>query len=145
MLPFQTLQKNLVKLKNGGLESIIQSSVEKDKEEAIELNTQSQLFNKGIDANGKRIKPAYAKTTISIKKRKGQPTNRVTLKDTGDFYDDTDLDAGKKDFVMINFNEKFPKLIDKYGGAIMGLTEQSKAQFSVALKSTILKQIKRKI
>jgi hypothetical protein len=51
----------------------------------IELNTQDQLFKKGVDSKGLTL-GVYAPFTIEIKKSKGQPTNHITLKDTGDVY-----------------------------------------------------------
>ena len=55
---------------------------------AIILNL-AQL-ERGEDANGKIIKTIggspYRPYTISVKKSKGQPTNIVTLEDTGAFY-----------------------------------------------------------
>jgi len=55
----------------------------------IDFN-QAQLQG-GQDALGQKIVTIggspYRARTIKIKKRKGQPTSRVTLKDTGEFYD----------------------------------------------------------
>lgn len=58
------------------------------------LNTKVQLFDYGEDARGVQLAAVgggYAPSTIRIKSRKGQPTNRVTLKDTGDFYKSFDV------------------------------------------------------
>ena len=48
--------------------------------EIIDLNIEEQL-QRGIDATGQPITPGYRPLTISIKRQKGQPTNRVTLRD----------------------------------------------------------------
>ena len=56
----------------------------------IFLNTQSQLYDKGVDSTGQRLdagRNGYAPYTIMVKEAKGQPVDRVTLKDTGEFYD----------------------------------------------------------
>jgi len=62
------------------------------KAKVIQLN-QNQLYQKGIDAKGKVIKTyfahspnVYSNQTINIKREKGQKSNIVTLKDTGEFY-----------------------------------------------------------
>ena len=68
----------------------------KTKKYITDLNTKVQLFDYGEDATGMRLDVVsdiggYAPSTIRIKARKGQPTNRVTLKDTGDFYKSFDV------------------------------------------------------
>ena len=54
---------------------------------------QQQLYRRGITGDGKRIwdTQPYTQRTIENKRRKGQITTRVTLKDTGEFYDDFDV------------------------------------------------------
>ena len=45
-----------------------------------------RLFNRGVDGDNKKILPSYANRTIADKKKKGQRTSHVTLRDTGGFY-----------------------------------------------------------
>ncbi len=59
----------------------------------VDLNTQ-RLFEQGTDANDIPLRSRmaqfgafYSPRTVRIKKAKGQPTDRVTLKDTGKFYE----------------------------------------------------------
>lgn len=55
----------------------------------VDLIRWNQLY-KGIDGTGKRLDEiggGYADSTIRKKLAKGQPTDRVTLFDTGDYYD----------------------------------------------------------
>lgn len=47
--------------------------------------TEVQLFEKGQDGDQKKL-AGYARTTIRIKQRKGQPTDRTTLRDTQAFH-----------------------------------------------------------
>lgn len=66
----------------------------KTKKYITDLNTKVQLFDYGEDARGVQLAAVgggYAPSTIRIKSRKGQPTSRVTLKDTGDFYNSFDV------------------------------------------------------
>jgi len=66
----------------------------KTKKYITDLNTKVQLFDYGEDARGVQLAAVgggYAPSTIRIKARKGQPTSRVTLKDTGDFYKSFDV------------------------------------------------------
>jgi len=142
------LKGNLKKLQNGGLIDVIQIVIKKNEKKVVELNTNNQLFKQGVDSVGDRgtaIEPSYARSTISIKKKKGQPTNRVTLKDTGDFYKNTGVDFASKDFLITNHDKKYGKLIEKYGDNILGLTGDSRKLLSKGVKRELLKLIKRKL
>lgn len=95
--------------------------------EMIEAN-RAQM-DAGMKADGNEIYPPYAPLTIAIKRMKGQPTDRVTLKDTGSFY------AGK--FVIVTTDsvlsgsrdEKDKALREKYGEDIHGLGGEFKAGY----------------
>ena len=143
-LPFEVLQKKLQKLKNNTKEVLVEV-LNSNEKSIIKLNTQDQLFKKGIDSRGKVIEPAYAPSTIKRKKRKGQPSNRVTLKDTGDFYSDMDIDYGQKDFTMINYDDKYKDLRKKYGEDILGLTDESIEKLRDILRVKLFQKIKRLI
>jgi hypothetical protein len=118
--------------------------VRKFESEVIDLNTQDQLFL-GKDAANKDIAPPYRPLTIKLKRIKGQPTDRVTLKDTGDFYGGFWLQFGREEFSIENRDSLTRPLQRKYGKAIIGLTGQSLADlrdlicddFLAALKVTI--------
>lgn len=51
------------------------------------MNAEEQLYEQGINRLGVDIMDyaPYSPVTIEIKKALGQPTNRVTLRDEGDF------------------------------------------------------------
>lgn len=91
------------------------------------LNKQNQLYDKGINADGVSIwsyRP-YSQYTIREKQRKGQPHNRVTLKDTGDFYGSFNVMADKSQFEVFATDPKTAYLRAKYGN-IFGLTQENK-------------------
>lgn len=95
--------------------------------EIVKLN-QGQL-SLGLNAQGNKIEPEYSPFTIEEKKRKGQPTDRVTLKDTGAFWDSIYLgDVTIQKFSVDATDEKTDKLIKKYGGQILGLSPESKRE-----------------
>ena len=52
---------------------------------------QDQLFTTGEDGNGLSL-GEYSPITVKIKQSKGQPTDRITLKDTGAFYNSYEID-----------------------------------------------------
>jgi len=94
----------------------------------IELN-QSQLYDLGQDSEGASL-GSYSPYTIKIKQLKGQPTNRITLYDTGEFYKSfkayyedgsivIDADAEKDD----------TNLFDQFGVDILGLDDSNMSIF----------------
>jgi len=92
----------------------------------IELNTGDQLFKKGIDSKGISL-GVYAPFTIGEKKKKNQPTDRVTLKDTGDFYKTwTVMVNSNGDIIIEADGDKDDKnLMDVYGEDIVGLIDKN--------------------
>jgi geranylgeranyl pyrophosphate synthase len=68
------------------LNQTIEQALRLNESTILAMNYNTQLFNKGIDSEGKKIRPKYTLGTIKKKKKKGQPTNRVTLKDEGIFH-----------------------------------------------------------
>lgn len=84
-----------------------------------------QLYKKGISGFGARLVPAYTNYTKAIKRFKGQPTDRVTLKDTGDFYGDMYVTARDGKYFIDSSDEKTPMLEQKYGKGIMLVTDEN--------------------
>ena len=97
----------------------------------ITLN-QGQMFI-GVRADGTEITPTYSDLTIELKEQKGQPSDRVTLRDTGDFWDDMFVQINAEDFEMSSANEKTQKLEKKYGKKIFGLTKESRREEFIPL------------
>ena len=99
----------------------------------IGLNTKDQLFEKGIDATGKSLKEIggdYSPFTKKIKSRKGQPTDRVTLKDTGVFHKSFGVIPDFSGFTIlsdpIKVSDGFQtNLFDRWGGNVEGLTTEN--------------------
>jgi hypothetical protein len=85
----------------------------------------AEQLNKGIDSKGQKITPDYTPFTKAIKRAKGQPTDRVTLKDTGDFYSSIDYSANFSGVDYTATDSKTNDLTEKYGDDILGLTDES--------------------
>lgn len=84
--------------------------------------TEVQLFDEGEDGLGVKLKE-YSPFTISEKRRKGQPFDRTTLKDTGKFYNSFRVvvnGAGEVKIVVNDIND----LINKYGINILTLSNE---------------------
>lgn len=95
----------------------------------IDLNTEKQLYDRGIDSSGRSLASiggGYSPVTIDIKRSKGQPTDRVTLKDTGDFYKTFNVivERGKVTITADAIKED-TDLIKEWGDDIIGLTDES--------------------
>lgn len=103
----------------------------------VEMITQQQLYEQGIEGRGIEISSyaPYAESTIRKKIKKGQPTNRVTLKDTGDFYKSLRIEFDDKGFYITSNDFKSPYLLKKYGPTIFRLTDEN-------LKTLIRKYIR---
>lgn len=99
--------------------------------EIVEMNTEDQLFSKGIDSEGIEIMryAPYSELTKEIKEQKGQPYDRVTLRDTGDFHYSFEVEADSDKMVIIATDEKTEDLLDRYGEEIIGLTDENLQKF----------------
>lgn len=85
-----------------------------------DLNT-DQMFQRGQDGGGLPIQPGYTEYTRQIKAAKGQPTNRVTLRDTGDFHQSVRAEFQGDKIEMVATDPKTARLQAKYGEDILGL------------------------
>lgn len=88
--------------------------------------TRKQLFDKGEDGQGISL-GTYALKTIVIKLEKGQPTNRVTLKDTGAFYRSFKLTT--KGLITADDEKEDVALTERYGEDILVWSDENQDQF----------------
>jgi hypothetical protein len=113
----------------------------------LDLNRIDQLFEQGINAKGVSL-GEYAVSTIlgtagfKGKIAKGQPTDRVTLKDTGEFYESFDIDFNNDGFEIIATDKEF--LLDKYKG-ILGLTTDNLEEAIQYIRGYIIQEIKKEV
>ena len=101
----------------------------------IELNTQKQLFEKGVDAKGRLLSDIggdYAASTIEGtstfkgKKELGLPYDHITLFQTGEFYESFKVYLNGRDFIISADTVKDTSdLISDWGRDILGLNENS--------------------
>jgi len=71
------------------LEANLQNEIDKilDENESFLVGlVKNRLYQRGINADGKKILPDYKPSTIRRKKEDNQRTSHVTLRDKGDFY-----------------------------------------------------------
>jgi len=130
----------------------------------IKLNTEgfpsSQLFQKGEDRFGQKLKGNtivtdgnYTPFTKEIKREKGQPTDRVTLKDTGDFYMsfrvipfrggfEITADGFKQGDISTGGNTD---LLEEFGNDILGLNQENLQIIINYYREAISEKIKQKL
>lgn len=115
----------------------------------IDLNTEGQLFDKGINSLGVKLSDIgglYSPVTIELSKAKGRPkksASSINLFDTGDYY---------KSFKIVLFNDSFDivsdpikddsNLFDDWGKDIVGLTEENLQKVRDAVTEKIIPIIK---
>lgn len=106
---------------------VIGESFDESAESYADLNA-TQMYS-GVKSDSEEIKPFYSASTIVYKISKGQPYDRVTLRDTGNFYkgiyaklQGTRIEVGSTD-------EKAEQLEEKYGKKIFGLDIEPKREF----------------
>ena len=112
--------------------------------EIIEAVVQNQLYEHGINGTGVEIMSyePYRPRTIKNKRRKGQPYNRVTLKDTGEWYNSLRLVYDVDGFFITSTDEKNTYLKKKYGPTILRLTNEN---LSMILNKYIRPNLKAKL
>ena len=107
---------------------LIQSIILENEYVITDMNSEDQLYEQGINRLGVNIMDyaPYSPLTIEIKKEKGQPYNRVTLRDEGDFEQSFYVEADTQQFTIKAADWKTEDLIQRYGRRILGLTEENK-------------------
>ena len=112
----------------------------------IELNTQGQLFEKGIDSEGiplKDIGGDYADFTKDIKLFENLPIDRVTLFQEGDFYKSFNIVPGP-DGITIEadtLKEGDIDLRERWGQNILGLTDESRKKLIEEIAPLVIEYI----
>lgn len=96
----------------------------------VKMNADEQLYEQGKNALGVDISSymPYTQVTIAIKHQKGQPVNRVTLRDTGAFEKSFFIHCDNKQIIIFARDKKTQKLVKKYGDTIFGLTSENKME-----------------
>jgi len=113
-----------------------------------DLNTKIQLFEYGEDSRGVELAAiggGYAPSTIKIKSRKGQPSNRVTLKDTGDFHKSFKIlvKSNANFSITSDPNKNGVDLHDRWGDDIEGLQPENVIKAINFLEKEFYKQVLR--
>jgi len=132
MATIEHLMRNLDKV---NMKEVIQEAVTETTEE-IKNYQQQQMFLKGERSDGEKIRrldgkyEIYAPFTVSVKRLKNQPTDRVTLRDTMSFHRGITIKAEAGKVIIDSTDEKTGSLIDRYGEDIFGLNKEYAAIYA---------------
>ncbi len=125
-------------IKGPKLEEFVMKAADGKRELMADLNRE-QLAD-GIRADGSRITPEYAESTVAKKKKEGKPSDRVTLFDTGAWSSEIKARRLGKTMFLQSVEAKNEKLKKTYGLGIQGLTEENLAVVSKALLPSLIDQ-----
>lgn len=113
------------------LSTVAELTVEENEHVIIDMNTEN-LFE-GRNAKNRTLESIggpYAPKTIEFKKLKGQPYDRVTLKDTGDFYEGFFVKPLKRGWQLGSKDAKTNKLKEDWGEDIFGNTDADEQEIN---------------
>lgn len=98
-------------------------------------NLNREQLNRGEKADDTNL-PYYRDSTIKRKRKKGQQTSPMNLKDTGEFWSSISAysDNGKQYFQ--SYDSKYP-ILDKNYPNILGLNSKSITKFKPYLSETL--------
>ena len=109
------------------LDEELSKIIEENADVITSMISENQLYELG--ETGKKVPIAsyapYAPRTIKKKIRKGQPYDRVTLKDTGKFYESFIVVTTHDGFSIQAKDFKAKYLIPKYGETILRLSDEN--------------------
>lgn len=121
-------------------------------ERILDLIRNDQLFTKGEDGEGNSLSEltqsglGYSLFTIQEKQRKNQPTDRVTLFDTGDFYKSFGLVVTLRYMeVTADPNKEDTNLFSDFGEDIISFSELSKNKLVDIIKPLFIDFVNKKI
>ena len=126
------------------LDEELRDEIMKHEDIIVQMVAQEQLYEKGIEGRGIEIMSyqPYTARTIKIKQKKGQPYDRVTLKDTGEFYNSLHVEFDDEGFYVTSTDDKAKYLLARYGKTIFRLTNEN---FSELLRNYIRPSLKEKL
>jgi hypothetical protein len=142
----QLLVVSASKLNEQTFKRIILNAVKEQESDVLDL--QKDQLNAGLLDKGDAIEPPYAPFTVQKKKKKGQDADRVTLRDTGSFYNKQYVKFHRESFEITSRDRKTQKLKRKYdgrgrlGGDVFGLTDESKMLLGRAILPLIQHEVR---
>lgn len=131
------------KLQALNVNDIALMAIENSEKPIVEMNRKQ--LNEGIDSLGASIwsRKPYTFRTQFIKQKKGQPSDRVTLKDTGSFHRGFFVEVGGNQYDVDSNDAKTDELVDKYG-SVFGVAPKNRPAIKVRTAKEFGKIFKQK-
>lgn len=109
------------------LDQELRDEILKYEDVIVSMIAEEQLYEHGIEGRGTSIMSyqPYRQSTIKKKIKKGQPIDRVTLRDTGEFYASLHVEFDENGFYVTSTDDKAKYLLKKYGKTIFRLTDEN--------------------
>lgn len=132
MMPLDDLKKNIEGLSKFNWENEISTAFENNQD--AYLNLQDEQLFKGRNRNGEMITlegKGYSKKTFEIKQAKGQPTDRITWRDTGRLYMalEATMENRQITFSAPGEEEKLEAMMERSGEETLGLNNENLKAF----------------
>ena len=126
------------------LPMLLEDVVRSKEDVIVSAIANDQLYRRGINGKGEKIMDymPYTAKTIKNKRKKGQPTTRVTLRDTGAFHESMFVVFDSEGFYITASDEKTQDLVEKYGKEIFRLTNKN---FTRIVRSHIRKELTKRL
>lgn len=126
------------------LPMLLEDVVRSKEDVIVSAIANDQLYRRGINGKGEKIMDymPYTAKTIKNKRKKGQPTTRVTLRDTGAFHESMFVVFDSEGFYITASDEKTQDLVEKYGKEIFRLTNKN---FTRIIRSHIRKELAKRL
>lgn len=147
--PLKRLVKNVRSLDSANIlkQSLDNSQIQQD---IISLNTEKQLYEQGVFADGKptgeyAISTIYGTSRFEGKIQKGQPYDHITFKDTGAMYASETVTLTNDGFVLSVDTVKNGVDLEEREGKIVGLTNESLAEVRDWVKPIFIDKTLQKI
>lgn len=109
------------------LDEELRNEILRHEDVIVKMVAEGQLYDKGIEGRGIKISDymPYAEITKKRKLKKGQPINRVTLRDTGEFHSSLHVEFDDEGFYVTSDDDKAKYLLDRYGKTIFRLSNEN--------------------
>lgn len=133
------LAKFIEPFKKLDLKAIVKKVLKNHRRKLIEV--QRKQLMRGEKSTEAQILPPYKPSTVRKKQRKGQPVDRVTLRDTGKFYRYIHPVFHKENFTMRSNDMKMYWLERKYGNDILGIQEKEAKKIAAEIQAEITREI----
>jgi hypothetical protein len=133
-----TVYDMLERLKSVDIDQLVDESFVETEEEFKRLNTE-QLFEGKLN-DGTDITPEYAESTKARKRRKGQPFDRVTTRDTNAYHDGFSIKPENGELI-IGSDVEYEKYLDqRYTKKLYGLMPVNNEQYTFGPYWSVLKE-----